>query len=76
MYLNDLNFYLDMADLYARFDTDFVFLKTKKYNYHQFFSIYYSFPFHIHYHYIGCQLYPRVSTSTDDHMNKIVKKRQ
>ena len=45
MYLSDLNFYLGIADLYIRFDTDFVFPKTKEYSCHQFYSIYYSFFF-------------------------------
>ncbi len=29
VYLSDLKFYLDIADLYARFATDFVFPKTE-----------------------------------------------
>ncbi len=29
VYLSDLNFYLDITDLYARFGTDFVFPKTE-----------------------------------------------
>ena len=74
MYLNDLNFHLNIADLYAYFDIDFVFLKTEKCSYYQLYSIYYSFLLFIFHHYIGCQLYPLVFTAIYDHMNKTVKK--
>ncbi len=73
VYMSDLNFYLDIADLYARFGTDFVFSKTEQCSYHQFYSIYYSFPLRTLHHYNGCRLYPLVSTATYDHMNRTVK---
>ena len=34
VYLSGLNFYLDIADLYTRFNTDFVFPKTEEYSCH------------------------------------------
>lgn len=34
IYLNNLNFYHDIADLYTSFGMDFVFLITEKYSYH------------------------------------------
>ncbi len=54
VYLSDLNCYLDIAELYARFGTDFVFPKTEECSCHQFYSIYYLFPLCIFHHYIGC----------------------
>ncbi len=76
VYLNNLNFYLDIADLYACFGTDFVFPKTEEYGCHRFYSIYYSFPLCILYHYIGCQLYSLIFTATYDLINRTMKKRQ
>ena len=43
MYLSDLNFYFNIADLYVRFGMDFIFPKTEKCSCHQFYSIYYLF---------------------------------
>ena len=77
IYLNDLNFYLDIADLYMHFGTNFVFfLKIEECSCHQFYSIYYSFSLYTLYYYIRCQLYLLVSTATYDYMNRIVIKRQ
>ena len=76
IYLSNLNFLLDITDLYMYFSTDFVFPKTEKYNCHQFYSIYYSFSLCILYYYIRCQLYPLVSTATYNYINRTMKKRQ
>ena len=76
LYPSGLNFYLDIADLYARFGTDFIFPKTGECSCHSFYSIYHSFPLPTLHHYIGCQFYPLVSTTTYHHMNRTMKKRE
>ncbi len=74
VYLSDLNFYLDITDLYMRFNIDFDFPKTKEYICHRFYFIYSLFPLYIFYYYIGSQLYLLVLTAPDNHINWSVRK--
>ncbi len=61
VYLSDLNFYLNIADLYTYFSTNCIFPKTKKCSCYRLYPIYYLFSFYTLHHYIGRQLYPLVS---------------
>ena len=54
IYLNDLNFYLNITDLYVCFNMDFIFSKTEKCSCHWFYSINYLFPLYTLHHHIRC----------------------